>query len=137
MTKETMKSLALWPRLTRNQESMAHMLQLAALISPDNGVHHGAAWINANRIVALAAIARSLRARFEATCSHEYANTDKYLKATERKIEKAKAFIGALVVNPGCLLEHEINRDPRGCAIKLTVTYGKKNSARVYTIYLG
>lgn len=53
--------------------------------------------------------AAQLHKRYEAMCSYEWANTDKY----ERRTEKLEALVAALAVNlPGVTVEHQ--RDPRG-----------------------
>lgn len=63
----------------------------------------------ANTLQNLQIIAASLHRRYEAACSYEWANTDKYIRATERL--EGKALVTATAI-PGLSLEFQ--HDPRG-----------------------
>ena len=65
--------------------------------------------------------AKSLHRRYEAECSYEWADTDAYRSATERK-EKA---VAKLMKPYG--IDCVFNGDPRGAPIKLKLPTGKTN----------
>lgn len=89
-----------------NQERILAQLNVVAEIvktNPDCKIY------NVTRDVAnLAKIARSLHKRYEASCSYEWATTDKYNRATDRLEDKAQS-IG---INLGVTIG--LQRDPRG-----------------------
>lgn len=94
-------------RLSPNQEARAHVYCLAGTI--------GGGYIMARRLVELESLAKALRKRFEAICSYPWANEEKYLARTDRMIARAEQLLILMCVGG------EINRDPRGAAIKLFV----------------
>ena len=63
----------------------------------------------ADTVHGLARLAASLHRRYEAACSYQYANTEKYERATERREAKARDLAAKI---PGLTVEHQ--RDPRG-----------------------
>ena len=70
--------------------------------------------------------ATSLHKRFEAECSYQWADTDKYRNRTQRLIgkilEKAKIY----------QMTMEINQDPRGAPLKITTCKGEPLMFAVY-----
>lgn len=62
-------------------------------------------------VQSLGKIARSLHKRYEAMCSYEWANTEKYEKATDSLEDRAQGIADALGITLG------LQRDPRGWPI--------------------
>lgn len=94
-------------RLTLAQEARAHVYALAGAL--------GGGYIMARGLVELESLAKQLRKRFEAECSYQWADTDKYRNRTNKLIERAEQLLILMCIGG------EINRDPRGCALKLHV----------------
>lgn len=114
-----MISATKFKRLTPKQEARAELLCIAAMLRPDGVPNY---WTNALKLSRLESLARQLRSRFEAQCSYEWANTEKYEKRTETLVKEAQTLFANLS-GPG-KRSMEVNRDPRGCALKVTIHDG-------------
>lgn len=102
-------------RLTQKQESLAHVYALAGVLAKDYKL--------ARHLVELESLGRALRSRFEGICSYPSCNEPPYLARTEKMVERAKELIA--ILNAGtskAISNYEINRDPRGPAIKLVMS---------------
>lgn len=109
-------------KLTPKQEAKVEGFMLAAMLSN----HHKGAlvpnFVLARKLVRLEQLGRILRSRFEGICSFPYCNEPPYLVRTDRLVDEARQLIATF---GKCVVKNEINRDPRGAAIKLTVRNGK------------
>lgn len=106
-------------RLTAAQEARAELLCIAAMLRPDGVPNY---WGNALKLSRLESLGRILRKRFEVQCSYEWANTEKYEKRTETLITEAKTLFANL--SGAGKRDLEVNRDPRGCALKIKIHDG-------------
>lgn len=109
-------------KLTQKQEDLAQLLYLATLLAPEGPTNP---WGNATKLVRLQSFGRALRKRFEAACSYEWANTDAYAKRTDKLVANARELFASLAWSDTKRPKLEINRDPRGAALKVTVTRGQ------------
>lgn len=89
----------------RNPKTMA-MLELTGAILRD--IPESKLYVVTRAVYDLQKIAGQLHKRYEAACSYEYANTDRYNKRTENLESKAVS-IGKEI---GVTIGHQ--RDPRG-----------------------
>jgi hypothetical protein len=99
-------------RLTQSQEDVAHVFTLCGAL----GVDYPAAC----NVVRLQALGRVLRKRFEAICSYEWANTEAYGRRTDTAVKAALQLVFTLG------LTCDVNRDPRGPALKLKTREGRE-----------
>ncbi len=100
-------------RLTPKQEHQASMYALAGALGGD--------YIMGRRLVELESVGRVLRSRFEGICSHPSCNEPPYLERTERLVDRVQELVALISVAPARVYGYEVNRDPRGAAIKLRV----------------
>jgi len=97
-------------------QSTLIMLRLAALIARQNPTLN--AQTIADNVLLLQRIAKALRQRYENGCNYQWANTEKYYKATEKKEAKAQAIADFLGV------KIEFQGDPRGLPIEVKLNDG-------------
>ena len=91
-------------------ENLLYVVALCAQRLPDT-----APLRIARDLAKLQRLAVTLRKRYEAECSYGWANAEKYTRDTERHEVKA------VVIASSLGLKTELQRDPRGCAIKLFI----------------
>jgi hypothetical protein len=107
--------------MSRSAQRLESLLSITAQIAM---FHHLYRWQDkalpaheiARHMAQLAKIASQLHKRYEAACSYEWANTEKYERRTENLEGKAREIADKL----GVFLEHQ--RDPRGWPIILYFT---------------
>ncbi|NBU79675.1 MAG: hypothetical protein EBS50_11510 [Sphingomonadaceae bacterium] len=99
-----------------NDERTDAMLHLAMAVQPLND--HAS--LTSRTVQALAKIAKTLHVRYEAECSHQWADTDAYRQKTETLEKKAARLFQELELPPKTATL-EFQRDPRGWPLVFTI----------------
>jgi len=103
-------------KLTHKQEDKANLLSVAMALAEGRG---GRSYGNCMRLGKLESMAIALSKRYEAACSYQWADTDKFRAATERLELRIKAVVSGF--DDKHRVTCELQGDPRGSSLKLSI----------------